>query len=78
MITGTTLKNGSLRVILTGSDSIDEAVLKQLEGATCKFVTENLKLVDKNLTGALIIEVQKGGNIEPAREIGEMVADSKG
>ena len=58
MITGTTLKNGSLRLILTGSDSIDEQVLKELDGATCRFVSDNLKLVDKNLTGALILMVE--------------------
>lgn len=56
-IQGTTIKNGTLRLILTGSDGIDEECLKQLDGATVKFVSENLKLFDKNLTGALVLEV---------------------
>ena len=56
-IQGTTIKNGTLRLVLTGSDVIDEEVLKQLDGATVKFVSENLKLFDKNLTGALVLEV---------------------
>ena len=56
-IQGTTIKNGTLRLVLTGSDTIDEEVLKQLDGATVKFVSENLKLFDKNLTGALVLEV---------------------
>lgn len=75
MINGTTLKNGTLRVILTGSDSIDEQVLKQLDGATCRFVTENLKLVDKNLSGALIIELQKDRADD--KELREVESDIK-
>lgn len=56
-IQGTLIKNGSLRLILTGSDGIDEEALKQLDGATVKFVSDNLKLFDKNLAGALVLEV---------------------
>lgn len=57
MITGTTIKNGTLRLLLLGGDSIDEEILKQLDGATCKFVSDNLKLFDKNVSGALVLEV---------------------
>jgi hypothetical protein len=72
MIQGTILKNGVLRLLLTGSDSMDEDCLKQLDGATVKFVSENLKLFDKNLTGALVLEVThkpKSDDREPTRGV---------
>lgn len=56
MITGTILKNGTIRLILTGSDEIDAAILKQLNGATARLITDNVRLEDKLLTGALILE----------------------
>lgn len=78
-IQGTTIKNGTLRLVLTGSDGIDEEVLKQLDGATVKFVSENLKLFEKNLTGALVLEViPKVKKDEPTRETAELVFNSKG
>jgi len=58
MIQGTILKNGTLRLILTAGDSVDEECLKQLDGATVNFVSDNLKLLDKNVTGALVLEVK--------------------
>lgn len=78
-IQGTTIKNGTLRLILTGSDGIDEEVLKQLDGATVKFVSDNLKLFDKNLTGALVLEViPKVKKDESAREAEGVVPNPKG
>jgi hypothetical protein len=56
MIHGTILKNGNIKLILTGTDDIDIAVLKQLNGATCKLITDNLKLGDKSISNGLIIE----------------------
>lgn len=56
MITGTILKNGTIRLILTGSDEIDAAILKQLNGATARLITDNVRLEDKLLTGAIILE----------------------
>ena len=50
------MKNGIIKLFLTGTDSIDEAILKELNGATCKLVTENFRLGDKSITGALILE----------------------
>jgi len=38
MITGTILKNGTLKLVISGSDAFDEEILKQLDGATVKFV----------------------------------------
>jgi hypothetical protein len=77
-IQGTLIKNGSLRLILTGSDGIDEEALKQLDGATVRFVSENVKLFDKNLTGALILEViPKARKDEPEREVENLVPDTK-
>ena len=58
MITGTIIKNGVLRLILTGTDEIDTAALKQLNGAKCTLITENLRLGDKTISGGLLIEVQ--------------------
>ena len=68
MITGTILKNGTLRLILTAGDDIDELILKQLERETAHFVTENIRLVDKNLTGALILEVKQERKDERPKE----------
>lgn len=73
-IQGTAIKNRTLRLILTGSDTIDEEMLKQLEGATAHFVTENIRLVDKNLTGALILEVKQEKKDD--RQIKEMEGDT--
>jgi len=56
MIQGTILKNGKLRLILTGSDDMDLQALKQLNGSRVTFVEDNLKLFDKSLSGALILE----------------------
>jgi hypothetical protein len=56
MIHGTIIKNGVLRLVLTGTDSIDEETLKQLNGAKVSFVSDNLRLFDKSLSGALILE----------------------
>lgn len=70
MITGTILKNGSLKLIVTGSDEIDTAVLKQLNGATCTLITDNLRLGDKSISGGLIIEVnEKKDEPRPTREV---------
>ena len=56
MITGTILKNGDIKLVITGSDEIDIAVLKQLNGATCKVITDNLRIGDKSISGGLIIQ----------------------
>lgn len=56
MIQGTIIKNGKLRLILTGSDDMDLQALKQLNGSRVVFVEDNLKLFDKSLSGALILE----------------------
>lgn len=55
MIQGTIIKDISLKLVLTGTDDIDSAVLKQLNGASCTFITENLRLGDKVITGGIII-----------------------
>ncbi len=70
MITGTILKNEILKLIVTGSDEIDLAVLKQLNGATCTLITDNLRLGDKSISGGLIIEVnEKKDDTRPTREM---------
>lgn len=58
MIQGTILKNGTLKLVISGSDNFDEEVLKQLDGATVRFVaaTDNMRLLERTLTGALILE----------------------
>ena len=56
MITGTILKNGNIKLILTGTDDIDTAILKALGNGHCKLITENFRLGDKIITGGLMIE----------------------
>lgn len=58
MITGTIVKNGTTRLILTGSDEIDAAVLKQLNGATVTVITDNLRIGDHNISGGLMLTQQ--------------------
>jgi len=58
MITGTIIKNGTTRLILSGSDEIDAAVLKQLNGATVTVITDNLRIGDHNISGGLILTQQ--------------------
>jgi len=59
MITGTILKNGTIQLVITGSDEIDNAVLKQLNGATCELIAENFRIGDKSITGGLMIKPAK-------------------
>jgi len=58
MIVGTTIKNGTLKLILTGNDEIDREVLKKLNGAKCTLVTDNLRVGDRSITEGLLIEVE--------------------
>lgn len=59
MITGTILKNGNVQLIITGSDEIDNAVLKQLNGAVCELISGNFKVGDKSITGGLLIKPEQ-------------------
>lgn len=78
MITGTIIKSGTLKLVITGSDEIDMAVLKQLNGATCTLVTDNLRLVDKNISGGLLIESnEKKEDDRRTETIGEVVPDTE-
>lgn len=58
MIEGTIIKDGILKLILTGSDEIDNACLKQLNGATCKIISDNLRVGDKLIANGLMIELE--------------------
>lgn len=78
MITGTIIKNGTLRVVITGSDEIDLAVLKQLNGATCTLITDNLRLGDKSISGGLIIEVNEKKDETRTREVVSHIEDRTG
>ena len=55
---GTIIKNGTIKLVLTGTDEIDNAVLKQLQGATVSLITDNLRIGDKNISGGLILETE--------------------
>jgi len=57
MIEGTTIKNGTLKLILTGTDEIDREILKKLNGATCKLVSDNFKVGDRSIAEGLLIEL---------------------
>lgn len=59
MIEGTIIKNGDLKLVLTGTDEIDIAVLKQLNGMSCTLITDNLRVGDRSVTNGLIIELKK-------------------
>lgn len=58
MIEGTILKNGKIRLVITGSDDIDKALLKQLNGAKCTIITDNFRLGDRSITDGLMIEAE--------------------
>lgn len=58
MIVGTTIKNGTLKLILTGNDEIDHEVLKKLNGAKCTLVTDNLRVGDRSIAEGLLIEME--------------------
>lgn len=57
MIKGIIIKNGETKLVLTGTDEIDAAVLKQLNGATCTIITDNLRIGDENISNGLMIRV---------------------
>jgi hypothetical protein len=59
MIQGIILKGESIRIVLTGTDEIDSAVLKQLNGASVSLITENLRIGDIVISGGLIIEHER-------------------
>jgi hypothetical protein len=65
MITGTIIKNGTIKLVLTGSDEIDAAVLKQLNGATVTVITDNLRIGDHNISGGLIITQENERKTKP-------------
>jgi hypothetical protein len=77
MIHGTILKNGTLRLILTGTDSVEDDCLKQLDGATVNFVSDNLKLLDKNLAGALVLEVLPKAKKDESTDTKRLGADTQ-
>ena len=56
MIEGTIIKNGTLKIILTGNDEIDREVLKKMNGAICKLVTDNLKIGERSIAEGILIE----------------------
>lgn len=70
MIQGTLIKGKTLKLLLSGSDSIDQESLKQLNGARAVFV--NRHPFDMTETGCLVIEVEN----ESSRQAKEMVSDT--
>jgi len=73
MIKGIIIKEHGLQLILVGTDEIDEAVLKQLNGATCTLITENVRVHDKVISGGLLINKSK---LEDVKIVGEQVESS--
>lgn len=59
MITGTIISNGKQRLILTAETPLEEEFLKIMDGATCKFITDNLRLFDKTVSHGIVIEVEQ-------------------
>lgn len=56
MIEGTIIKNGKIKLVIYGTDEIDEAILKQLSNAKVTLSIENMRLGDKNIVTSLTIE----------------------
>lgn len=73
MIKGIIIKENGIQLILVGTDEIDEAVLKQLNGATCTLITENVRVHDKVISGGLLINKSK---LEDVKIVGEQVEPS--
>jgi hypothetical protein len=73
MIKGIIIKENGIQLILVGTDEIDEAVLKQLNGATCTLITENVRVHDKVISGGLLINKSK---LEDVKIVGEQVESS--
>lgn len=70
MIKGITVSNGKTRLILVPENDVDKEVLKILDGATCKLITDNVKVFDQNVTAGLLIE---STTREPLREASKLV-----
>ena len=58
MIRGITIANGKIRVVLVGETDIDKAVLKAIDGATCKIITDNLRVFDQTVSEGIVIEAE--------------------
>ena len=58
MIKGITISNGKLRLVLIPENDIDEATLKSIDGATCKLITENLRVFDQTVSKGIVIEAE--------------------
>lgn len=58
MIKGITISNGKLRLVLVGETDIDKAALKAIDGATCKLVTDNLRVFDQTVSEGIVIEAE--------------------
>lgn len=57
MITGITVKNGKLRIILVGEDEIDKAALKAMDGATVKAIKDNYRVGEMSIADGVVIEI---------------------
>lgn len=60
MIRGIAIKNGKLKLVLLGDDSIDKEMLKALDGATVRVIKDNFKVADQNIVDGLLIELPTG------------------
>lgn len=67
MIKGIGVSNGKIRLILVPGDDLDVEILKALDGATCKLVTDNVKVYDQNVATGLIIEAPPKGVSIPSK-----------
>lgn len=58
MIKGITIKNGKIRLILVGEDSIDKDLLKALDGATLRLIKDNLRIAELSIAEGAILEME--------------------
>lgn len=68
MITGTVIKNGTTKIVLHGTDALDEAALEQLNGAKCTFSSEGGRILDVNKSKILILELSTDVLPQPAND----------
>jgi hypothetical protein len=48
--------NGTVKLVLTPSNDEEKSLLKKLQGGSCSLVTDNVNILNKSISGALIIE----------------------
>ena len=59
MIKGTVVKADTIKLVLSGTDNIDNELLKALNGGKARVITDPIKLPDGDITTGIIIEMER-------------------